>query len=195
MLTPPTPAPCHATLFGDDSIGPLHQRNKDSWVTELRAPIGEIIFRNPTGSRASSSRKHGNVFGDDFLSQFTEWWPTNRNHGIRRGLAHQIRGVSRQEYLHFVTGIRQRQRMGKHKRGSRRVAVPQELLIMIFRAFFDSWAFAPSARKGRPINCDKNLRLAMAVFSRLLHPNGRFGRSYIAVSLLSIVKLPIVAAK
>ena len=41
-------------------------------------------------------------------------------------------------------------------------SVPQELLIMIFRAFFDSWAFVPSARNERPINCDKNLRLAAA---------------------------------
>ena len=57
---------------------------------------------------------------------------------------------------------------------------------MIFRAFLDSWAFVPSARKGRPINCDKNLRLAIAVFSRLRRPNGAFGRTYIGALVLSI---------
>jgi hypothetical protein len=57
---------------------------------------------------------------------------------------------------------------------------------MIFKALFDSWAFAPRARKGRPINCDKNLRLAMDRFSRLLHPNGGFGRIYNGILVLSI---------
>src|SRR5271170_2877852 len=95
---------------------PAHStRNKDGWVTELRTPIGEIIFRNPTGSGASSSRKHRNVFGDDFLAQFTEWWPTNGNYCIGRGLPHQIGGVSSQEDLNFVTCVRQRERMCKHK--------------------------------------------------------------------------------
>jgi len=50
---------------------------------------------------------------------------------------------------------------------------------MIFRVFFDSSAFAPSAKRGRPSNCDKNLRLAMTMFSLLLPANGGFGRSYI----------------
>jgi len=102
-------------LFGDYAIGPLNQRNKDGWVTELGTPIGEIIFRNPTGSGASSSRKYRNVFGDDFLAQFTEWRPTNGNQCIGRRLPHQISGVSSQEYLNFVPCVGQRERMGKHK--------------------------------------------------------------------------------
>lgn len=57
---------------------------------------------------------------------------------------------------------------------------------MIFRILFDSWAFAPSAKKGRPTNCDKNLRLAMTVFSRLFRPNGGFEKTYIDVLVLSI---------
>src|SRR5208337_1194061 len=33
--------------------------------------------------------------------------------------------------------------------------------IKILKTFFDSCAFVPSARNGKPSNCDKNLRLAM----------------------------------
>ena len=92
-------------LFRDDTISPLNKRDKDGRVAELRAPIGKVIFRNPTGSGAGSSRKHRNVSGDDFLSQFTEWRPTNGNDGIRRSLAHQIGGISGQKDLNFVTCV------------------------------------------------------------------------------------------
>src|SRR5262249_53096122 len=44
-------------------------------------------------------------------------------------------------------------------------SVPQELLIIIFKVFFDSWGLMPSARNGKLTNCDKKLRLAITVFS------------------------------
>jgi hypothetical protein len=79
---------CGAGLFGDYAIGPLHQGNKDGWVTELGIPCDEIRFRNPTGSGAGPSRKDRNVFGDDLFAQFTERRPTDGKHGIGGGLAH-----------------------------------------------------------------------------------------------------------
>src|ERR1700760_3212889 len=104
-----------SVLFGDYAVGPFDQGDKDGWVTELRIPSGEIIFRNPTGSGASSSSKDGDVFGDDFVAQFTERRPTNGKHGIGGSLAHEICGVGGQEYLHLVTCVGQGEGVCKHK--------------------------------------------------------------------------------
>jgi len=58
------------SLFGDDPIGPFHQRDKDSRGSELRSPLVQVCFRDPTGPGTGSSRKDGNVFRDNFVESF-----------------------------------------------------------------------------------------------------------------------------
>ena len=72
-------------------------------------------FSETRRARKSPSSKDRNVFGDDLVAQLAEWRPANGNHRVRSGFAHQIRRVSRQKYLDFVAGLRQRQCMREHE--------------------------------------------------------------------------------
>ena len=74
-------------LFGNDVVGPFHQRNKDRWAAPLCSPRGQICFRDPTGPGAGPSRKDGDVFRDDFFHHLAQRRPTDRLDGIRRRLA------------------------------------------------------------------------------------------------------------
>jgi len=103
------------TLFGDDAVSPLDQRNESGGIAELRTPIREIVFRDPTGPGASSSRKNRDVFGDDFLTQLAERRPTNGNHRVQGSLAHKIVGISGQEDLDLMARVRQRKCMGENE--------------------------------------------------------------------------------
>jgi len=113
-----------AGLFGYDAVGPLDQRNENGRTAEFCAPIGKVAVRDPTGPGASSSRKDGDVFGDDFLAQLAERRPTDRNYRVRGSFAHKISCVSGQEYLNLVASVRQREPMREDERRSRWVVGP-----------------------------------------------------------------------
>src|SRR5215813_5029929 len=60
--------PDRQVLFAGDTVGPFDQRNENGRIAELCVPIRQIVFRDPTGPRASPSSKYRNVFGDDLLA-------------------------------------------------------------------------------------------------------------------------------
>jgi len=57
MATHHTGAPGSLTTFSldDNSVRPLHHRDKDRWTAELRSPLIQIRFRHVAGTGASSA--------------------------------------------------------------------------------------------------------------------------------------------
>ena len=119
----------------DDAVGPLHQADKNCGTAEFGSPLIQICFRDPTGPAAGPSRKDGNVFGHNFFKRFTERRPAHGHDRIHRRLSHQIGGLSREENLHFVTGVRQRESMQKGKRRPGRVIGAPGTLHHDFESF------------------------------------------------------------
>jgi hypothetical protein len=130
------------TLFADDPVGPFHQRNEYRRAAPLRAPVGQVCFRDPTGPGAGPSRKDGDVFGDNFFHHLGQRRPADGLDGIHCRLAHQVRGFSGEEDLHVVSGVGKGERVGETKEPRVGSSVPHPLLIMIFSFFDGVWAGA-----------------------------------------------------
>src|SRR5258708_35269029 len=108
-------------LFDDDAVGPLDKTDKSCRISELRAPIAEIGFRDATRPAARPSSKNGNVLRREFFKRFHQRRPAHRKHSCGRGLAHQVISVSEQKDLHIVSRIAESQTMRKGKRSPRGV--------------------------------------------------------------------------
>ena len=92
-------------LLSDDPFSPLHERDKNSRRAELRSPILQIRFRDPTGPGTCSSRKYGNVFRNNLLLHLAERRPAHSLNGCGRGLTHKVSRFSSQKNLYLVPGI------------------------------------------------------------------------------------------
>jgi hypothetical protein len=64
---------------------------------------------------------------------------------------------------------------------------------MIFSGFFDSCAFVPNARKGKPASWAKNVRRAIIFSPESEFPSGRTARLYPALSSLNMPKVHALA--
>ena len=84
----------------------------------MQTTTAQVCFRDPTGPGTGASSKHGNVFSHDFLAQFGEGRPTDREHGLRGHIAHQVRGFARKEDLDLVTSVGQGQPMREWEGGT-----------------------------------------------------------------------------
>src|ERR1700678_3369393 len=78
-----------APSFRDDAVRPFHERDKDRWIAEFCAPLGEIGVSHSAGSGARATSKNLNLTGHNFLHCFLERGPANRNHSLCQRQAHQ----------------------------------------------------------------------------------------------------------
>ena len=93
-------------LFSDDTVCPLHQRDKDRRASELCAPLIQVCFRDPTGPGTRSSGEDRNVLGDNFFQGIAKRGPSDRNDRVHRCFAHGVGAFTYQENSHIVTGFR-----------------------------------------------------------------------------------------
>jgi hypothetical protein len=71
-----------ALSFRDDAVRPFHERDKDRWIAEFCAPLGEIGVSHSTGAGARTTRKYLNLLRHNFLQRFLERGPADRDHGL-----------------------------------------------------------------------------------------------------------------
>jgi hypothetical protein len=146
----------------DDAIRPFHQGDKNRRTSELRSPLRQIAFRNPTGSGARPSRKNRHAFRHQLFQRFAERRPAHWQNRVCGRLAHQRSRFRQQKNLHFMPRFRQQQPMRKRKGRPRRILGAQALFIRIFSRFFGSSDFPKRKRNGRLASCARNVRRAIA---------------------------------
>jgi hypothetical protein len=76
------------SLFGDDAISPLYERNKNCRSAKFCSPLLQVCFRNPTGAGAGPSRKDLNALRHDLVPQFAQRRPTDGKDRLSRNIAH-----------------------------------------------------------------------------------------------------------
>jgi tetratricopeptide (TPR) repeat protein len=94
-----------APSFRDDAVRPLHERDKDRWIAEFCAPLGEIGISHSAGAGARATSKNLNLTGHNFLHGFLERGPADRNHSLGQRQAHQGDRLPEKEHLHGVTSL------------------------------------------------------------------------------------------
>lgn len=100
-------------LFTDDVVGPFHQGNVDRNGAPLRVPTAQVRLRDPTGPGTGSSRKYRDVFGYNLRHGFAQGRPSDGFDRIHGRLAHQVRSVVGEKYLHVMPGLRECDPVGK----------------------------------------------------------------------------------
>jgi hypothetical protein len=110
--------------FTNDVVGPFHQGNVDRNRAPLRVPTAQIRLRDPTGPGAGSSREYRDVFGHNLCHGLAQRRPSDRFDRLDRGLAHQVRCIVSEEYLHVVPSLGQRKPVAKNKRRAGRLIGP-----------------------------------------------------------------------
>src|SRR5271166_4274231 len=102
-----------AASFTNNVVGPFHQGNVDRNRAPLRVPTAQVRLRDPTGPGAGSSRKYGDAFGYNLRLGLTQGRPSDGFDHIHRRLAHEVRSVVSEKYLHIMPGVGQSEPVGK----------------------------------------------------------------------------------
>src|ERR1700719_1425737 len=68
--------------FRDDAVRPFYERDKDRWIAEFCAPLGEIGVSHSTGAGARATRKNLNLLRRNFLQRCLQRGPADRDHGL-----------------------------------------------------------------------------------------------------------------
>src|SRR3974377_1772853 len=95
--------------FTDDVVGPFHQGNVDRNRAPLRVPTAQVPLRDPTGPGAGSSRKYQDALGYNLRHGLAQGRPSDGFDHINRRLAHEVRSVVSEKYLHVMPGVGLRQ--------------------------------------------------------------------------------------
>ena len=69
-------------LLSNDFVRPLRQRDKDFWIAEFRAILGQVCFGYSSGTRARSTGVDWYLLRDDLGKNLGQGWPADRNNCI-----------------------------------------------------------------------------------------------------------------
>src|SRR5262249_19604371 len=158
----------------NDAVRPLHQRDKNRGTSELRPPLRQIAFRDPTGSGASPSSKQGHPFSSSLSSVAPRGGHPTGKIAFAVALRKSDVASASKKIRTWCPASASSKPCEKGNAARVGSSGPQAPFIRIFSCFFVSSAFT-KRKNGRPASCARTLRRAIA---SSVNPSAEWPRLY-----------------